>query len=153
ACETYTLCYIVCPMDPEKLLQCPYDKNHQIRASRFPYHLVKCKKNNEKIAKQLVTCPYNARHRIPKDEFNSHIEICESKISSEVNKEDWEADADEASVSPFVFGARIGPRSNRKNRPRNNRLVQDWGRSTAGLYTLTRPIQLVCRKHHVMCGA
>uniref|UniRef100_A0A803TNH7 CHHC U11-48K-type domain-containing protein n=1 Tax=Anolis carolinensis TaxID=28377 RepID=A0A803TNH7_ANOCA len=85
-------------MDPEKLLQCPYDKNHQIRASRFPYHLVKCKKNNEKIAKQLVTCPYNARHRIPKDEFNSHIEICESKISSE---EDWEADADEASVSPF----------------------------------------------------
>lgn len=31
-------------LDPEKLLQCPYDKNHQIRACRFPYHLIKCKK-------------------------------------------------------------------------------------------------------------
>ncbi|XP_003224515.1 gametocyte-specific factor 1 [Anolis carolinensis] len=113
-------------MDPETLLQCPYDKNHQIRASRFPYHLVKCKKNNQKIAKQLATCPYNARHRIPKDEFNFHIEICESKISLEVNKaavkngskektaskcpspqEDWEDDADKTPTRPFVFGASI----------------------------------------------
>lgn len=31
-------------LDPEKLMQCPYDKNHQIRACRFPYHLVKCRK-------------------------------------------------------------------------------------------------------------
>lgn len=30
--------------DPEKLLQCPYDKSHQIRACRFPYHLIKCGK-------------------------------------------------------------------------------------------------------------
>lgn len=31
-------------LDPEKLIQCPYDKNHQIRACRFPYHLIKCRK-------------------------------------------------------------------------------------------------------------
>lgn len=30
--------------DPEKLLQCPFDKNHKIRSSRFPYHIIKCRK-------------------------------------------------------------------------------------------------------------
>ncbi|XP_042310247.1 gametocyte-specific factor 1-like isoform X2 [Sceloporus undulatus] len=116
--------------DPETLLQCPYDKNHQIRACRFPYHLVKCRKNNQTVAKQLVACPYNARHRIPKEEFNSHIETCENKVSIEPceaaankrlkegnkektawqcppPKEDWEADAEEAPARPFVFGASI----------------------------------------------
>uniref|UniRef100_A0A8C5S538 CHHC U11-48K-type domain-containing protein n=1 Tax=Laticauda laticaudata TaxID=8630 RepID=A0A8C5S538_LATLA len=72
-------------MDPERLVQCPYDKNHQIRASRFPYHLVKCKENNGKIARKLATCPYNARHRIPKEEFNSHLENCENKIALDVS--------------------------------------------------------------------
>nr|XP_048691183.1 probable ATP-dependent RNA helicase DDX10 [Caretta caretta] len=31
-------------LDPERLIQCPYDKYHQIRACRFPYHLIKCRK-------------------------------------------------------------------------------------------------------------
>ncbi|KAH0628989.1 hypothetical protein JD844_010693 [Phrynosoma platyrhinos] len=70
-------------MDPETLMQCPYDKNHKIRACRFPYHLVKCRQNNQSVAKQLVTCPYNARHRIPKEQFNLHIETCEHKVSIE----------------------------------------------------------------------
>ncbi|XP_070791097.1 gametocyte-specific factor 1-like [Pituophis catenifer annectens] len=112
-------------MDPERLVQCPYDKNHQIRASRFPYHLVKCKENNEKIAKKLATCPYNARHRIPKEEFNFHLENCENKIALDVSngasnlnmgikevtgaqcppsQEDWEADADKCPAPLFVFG-------------------------------------------------
>lgn len=30
--------------DPNRLVQCPYDKNHQIRASRFPFHVLKCRK-------------------------------------------------------------------------------------------------------------
>lgn len=30
--------------DPDRLLQCPFDKNHQIRSSRFPYHIIKCRK-------------------------------------------------------------------------------------------------------------
>ncbi|XP_026529586.1 gametocyte-specific factor 1 [Notechis scutatus] len=114
-------------MDPERLVQCPYDKNHQIRASRFPYHLVKCKENNGKIARKLATCPYNARHRIPKEEFNSHLENCENKIALDVSngatnlnmgikeetgvqcspsQEDWEADADKCPAPLFVFGKR-----------------------------------------------
>ncbi|XP_053147293.1 gametocyte-specific factor 1 isoform X2 [Hemicordylus capensis] len=72
-------------MDPERLVQCPYDKNHQIRASRFPYHLVKCRQNNQKIARALATCPYNARHRVPKQELSLHIATCENKVSPEVN--------------------------------------------------------------------
>ncbi|CAM5117434.1 unnamed protein product, partial [Natator depressus] len=31
-------------LDPERLIQCPYDNDHQIRACRFPYHLIKCRK-------------------------------------------------------------------------------------------------------------
>lgn len=30
--------------NPDKLLLCPYDANHKIRACRFPYHLIKCRK-------------------------------------------------------------------------------------------------------------
>nr|XP_028577063.1 gametocyte-specific factor 1-like isoform X2 [Podarcis muralis] len=115
-------------MDPERLVQCPYDKNHQIRACRLPYHLVKCRKNNQKIARELATCPYNARHRVPKQELKLHIATCENKVSPEVlevtssrgdpknrikevtawqcppPEEDWEADAAECPAPPFVFG-------------------------------------------------
>ncbi|CAI5765040.1 Uncharacterized protein PODLI_1B006266 [Podarcis lilfordi] len=115
-------------MDPERLVQCPYDKNHQIRACRLPYHLVKCRKNNQKIARELATCPYNARHRVPKQELKLHIATCENKVSPEVlevtssrgdpknrirevtawqcppPEEDWEADAAEYPAPPFVFG-------------------------------------------------
>ncbi|XP_073175041.1 gametocyte-specific factor 1-like isoform X2 [Lepidochelys kempii] len=116
-------------MDPERLIPCPYDKNHQIRASRFPYHLVKCKENNKKRAKELATCPYNARHRVPKQELQLHIStctdrapelfsetstnFCPKKEQKEVPRswqcppclEDWEAEADEsAATSPFVIG-------------------------------------------------
>ncbi|CAM4660456.1 unnamed protein product, partial [Lepidochelys olivacea] len=31
-------------LDPEMLIQCPYDNYHQIRACWFPYHLIKCRK-------------------------------------------------------------------------------------------------------------
>ncbi|KAL8164071.1 UNVERIFIED_CONTAM: hypothetical protein K2H54_045251 [Gekko kuhli] len=66
-------------LDPEKLMQCPYDKNHQIRACRFPYHLVKCRKNHPDIVQQLVTCPFNARHQVPRTEISQHISSCDDK--------------------------------------------------------------------------
>uniref|UniRef100_A0A8C7FVB2 CHHC U11-48K-type domain-containing protein n=1 Tax=Oncorhynchus kisutch TaxID=8019 RepID=A0A8C7FVB2_ONCKI len=72
--------------DPNKLLQCPYDKNHQIRACRFPYHLIKCSKNHPKLASELKTCPFNARHLMPKHELSHHIANCVDRIS--VNAED-----------------------------------------------------------------
>ncbi|XP_074836504.1 gametocyte-specific factor 1-like [Carettochelys insculpta] len=118
-------------MDPERLMTCPYDKNHQIRACRFPYHLVKCRENNKKIAKELATCPYNARHKVPKRELQVHCSTCTDNIAPELFsetqmtftpkkdqeetprswqcppcQEDWEADADElAAASPFVLGS------------------------------------------------
>uniref|UniRef100_A0A670IVC8 CHHC U11-48K-type domain-containing protein n=1 Tax=Podarcis muralis TaxID=64176 RepID=A0A670IVC8_PODMU len=113
------------PEAPVKVLFC---RNHQIRACRLPYHLVKCRKNNQKIARELATCPYNARHRVPKQELKLHIATCENKVSPEVlevtssrgdpknrikevtawqcppPEEDWEADAAECPAPPFVFG-------------------------------------------------
>ncbi|KAG9465805.1 hypothetical protein GDO78_017704, partial [Eleutherodactylus coqui] len=65
--------------DPERLQQCPYDPNHQIRACRFPYHLIKCKKNHTEIASQLVTCPFNARHMVPRGQLSLHISRCDNK--------------------------------------------------------------------------
>ncbi|XP_065510337.1 gametocyte-specific factor 1 isoform X2 [Caloenas nicobarica] len=66
-------------MDPEQLVQCPYDKSHQIRAARLPYHLVKCEKNNPGVARRLATCPFNARHRVPRAAFQHHIASCPDK--------------------------------------------------------------------------
>ncbi|XP_069882561.1 gametocyte-specific factor 1-like isoform X1 [Dipodomys merriami] len=67
-------------VDPERLLQCPYDKNHKIRSCRFPYHLVKCRKNHPDIAAKLATCPFNARHLVPRDQLSEHIATCMDKI-------------------------------------------------------------------------
>ncbi|XP_071655986.1 gametocyte-specific factor 1 [Patagioenas fasciata] len=66
-------------MDPEQLVQCPYDKSHQIRVARLPYHLVKCEKNNPGVARRLATCPFNARHRVPRTAFQHHIASCPDK--------------------------------------------------------------------------
>ncbi|CAM5169518.1 unnamed protein product [Eretmochelys imbricata] len=115
-------------LDPERLIQCPYDNYHQIRACRFPYHLIKCRKNHPEIAKQLVTCPFNARHQIPRAEISHHISSCDDKscieedIVSQSNNcqgekmnivsmwqpppcdEDWDRDLQEQSNSAFVWG-------------------------------------------------
>uniref|UniRef100_UPI00398EE4D6 gametocyte-specific factor 1-like n=1 Tax=Pristiophorus japonicus TaxID=55135 RepID=UPI00398EE4D6 len=110
---------------PEDLLQCPYDKNHHIRACRFPYHLVKCRKNYPDKARNLESCPFNARHRIPKAEMKHHITNCVDKKTIEGDfvsnaqrkpceiplstwtcpppEEDWEKDDDESSGT-FIYG-------------------------------------------------
>ncbi|XP_072703496.1 gametocyte-specific factor 1 isoform X2 [Ciconia boyciana] len=66
-------------MDPEALVQCPYDKSHQVRVSRLPYHLVKCQRNNPRVARTLATCPFNARHRVPQAKLRSHVASCPDK--------------------------------------------------------------------------
>ncbi|XP_066566484.1 gametocyte-specific factor 1 isoform X2 [Amia ocellicauda] len=113
--------------NPEKLLQCPYDKNHLIRACRFPYHLIKCSKNHPKLASELKTCPFNARHLMPKNELSHHMTNCADRCniqsdkagSAEVpckwqvplstwqcpnNEEDWDKDADDVPPQPFIWG-------------------------------------------------
>ncbi|XP_075708003.1 gametocyte-specific factor 1-like isoform X2 [Rhinoderma darwinii] len=67
------------PQDPDRLLQCPYDSNHQIRACRYPYHLIKCRKSHSDLANRLVTCPFNARHMVPRGELSFHISRCDNK--------------------------------------------------------------------------
>ncbi|NXP65254.1 D7 protein, partial [Chloropsis cyanopogon] len=32
-------------MEPDALVQCPYDRSHQVRVSRLPYHLVRCQQS------------------------------------------------------------------------------------------------------------
>ncbi|KAM5180197.1 gametocyte-specific factor 1-like isoform 1-T2 [Mantella aurantiaca] len=71
--------YVHDPQDPYRLLQCPYDSNHQIRACRFPYHLIKCRKNHQDLASQFVTCPFNARHMVPRGELSYHISRCDDQ--------------------------------------------------------------------------
>ncbi|KAG6922477.1 gametocyte specific factor 1 [Chelydra serpentina] len=115
-------------LDPERLIQCPYDAHHQIRACRFPYHLIKCRKNHPEIVKQLATCPFNARHQVPRAEISRHISSCDDKrcieqdIVSQLNDcrrekmntvsmwqpppcdEDWDKELQEQSNSTFVWG-------------------------------------------------
>lgn len=114
-------------LDPEKLMQCPYDKNHQIRACRFPYHLVKCRKNHPDLVQKLVTCPFNARHQVPRAEISQHISSCDDKrcieqdIASQLGnprrelnvvsswqsppcEEDWDKDLGNQSGPTFIWG-------------------------------------------------
>ncbi|XP_061774509.1 gametocyte-specific factor 1-like isoform X2 [Nerophis ophidion] len=110
--------------DPDRLFQCPFDKNHQIRVGRLPYHIIKCRKNHPKLAMELRTCPFNACHLVPKEKLASHTDTCPYKISMDTDSgvekprkwevpvrpqfsadmtEDWENEVDEAAV-PFVWG-------------------------------------------------
>ncbi|KAM4700532.1 gametocyte-specific factor 1-like isoform 2-T3 [Discoglossus pictus] len=114
-------------IDSEDLMQCPYDKNHMIRHSRFPYHLVKCRENHPTLARSLVACPYNARHRLPKRELAMHMSTCESRGQEETPmelplhsmrkvtyeqpehknmpscEENWEDEDTKPTASPFVL--------------------------------------------------
>ncbi|XP_029363323.1 gametocyte-specific factor 1 [Echeneis naucrates] len=112
--------------DQDKILQCPFDKNHKMRASRFPYHLIKCRKNHPKLASELKPCPFNARHLVPGHEMTHHIETCQNRISVESEEctnmnghwksqvpnnawvkpnmtEDWDKECDD-NAPPFVWG-------------------------------------------------
>ncbi|XP_032567458.1 gametocyte-specific factor 1 [Chiroxiphia lanceolata] len=115
-------------LDPERLIQCPFVKQHQIRACRFPYHLVKCKESNPEIAKKLATCPFNARHLVPRGDLSNHIMNCSDQALMEQDvvsrfceppqeqvkdgstwqappcDEDWETEVSETSKSAFVWG-------------------------------------------------
>lgn len=67
--------------DPEDLLECPYDRVHMVRAKRFQYHLMKCRKNY--TGKDFVSCPFNAKHEMPRPELRHHIANCPDKAVME----------------------------------------------------------------------
>ncbi|XP_006818630.1 uncharacterized protein LOC102800775 [Saccoglossus kowalevskii] len=64
-------------IDPEEFLVCPYDPIHRVASKRFPYHIMKCKKNHP--TKRMDTCPFNARHIIEHHLFRHHICNCPDK--------------------------------------------------------------------------
>ncbi|XP_071482379.1 uncharacterized protein [Diadema antillarum] len=68
-------------VDPDELVECPYDKVHRIRVSRFPFHLMKCRKNY--VGKEMFTCPFNARHLVPQPEARHHVANCPDKACIE----------------------------------------------------------------------
>ncbi|KAK5895384.1 hypothetical protein CesoFtcFv8_011979 [Champsocephalus esox] len=127
-------------LDPDTLLQCPFDKNHLIRVCRFPYHLIKCRKNHPKLASELKTCPYNARHLVPQNQLMSHTETCEDRISVDIEdrgstnrliplqvstwvnpdmSEDWDHEVDDA-APPFVWGVNTVMDHQYEMKPTNN---------------------------------
>ncbi|KAG7281112.1 hypothetical protein CRUP_027649, partial [Coryphaenoides rupestris] len=112
--------------EPEQLMQCPYDKNHMFRPGRFPYHIIKCRKNHPELASELKSCPFNARHLFLPNDMPKHIATCADRKSfcpdeqenadvqrkwqvpvsswtSPPMSEDWDKEADNSAV-PFVWG-------------------------------------------------
>ncbi|CAN8207414.1 unnamed protein product [Coccothraustes coccothraustes] len=71
-------------MEPDALVQCPYDRSHQVRVSRLPYHLVRCQQNNPQVSRTLATCPFNARHRVPRAALRAHVASCPDKLPLEL---------------------------------------------------------------------
>ncbi|NXO46492.1 GTSF1 factor, partial [Locustella ochotensis] len=71
-------------MEPDALVQCPYDRSHRVRVSRLPYHLVRCQQNNPQVSRTLATCPFNARHRVPRAHLRSHVTSCPDKLPLEL---------------------------------------------------------------------
>ncbi|XP_052086329.1 gametocyte-specific factor 1 homolog isoform X2 [Mytilus californianus] len=68
-------------LDPEQIIVCPLDKNHEMPAKRLQYHLIKCRRNFTGI--EFATCPFNARHVMPKRDIRYHIANCPDKAMLE----------------------------------------------------------------------
>ena len=65
--------------DPERLLVCPYDEVHMIKAKKFQHHLLKCRKNHPD--KDFVNCPFNAKHVMLRSEIRHHVSRCPDRVS------------------------------------------------------------------------
>lgn len=51
-----------------ELIECPYNKSHQLLKSRIQTHLIKCRKDYPKAHK--VQCPFNVTHMINEQELD-----------------------------------------------------------------------------------
>ncbi|XP_072041812.1 uncharacterized protein [Amphiura filiformis] len=64
-------------VDPDAMLVCPFCNHDNILAMRYPYHIIKCRKNYNGCA--LVTCSFNARHKEPASTILHHLATCPDK--------------------------------------------------------------------------
>ncbi|XP_055586300.1 gametocyte-specific factor 1 homolog [Uranotaenia lowii] len=72
-------CYDLSLQGYEDLVECPYNKAHQIMKFRMQTHLYKCRKNHKHL--KYVRCPFNETHDIPELELKIHTEICPDRES------------------------------------------------------------------------
>ena len=57
----------------DKLVECPFDKNHKIAVRNQIKHIIECE---HKIVSKTSVCIYNASHRMARHEFAQHIKSC-----------------------------------------------------------------------------
>ena len=91
-------------------------KKNQICACRFPYHLIKYKKNNPDYLQNLAICPLSAYH--PLAEIR-HISSCDDKSCIEqdiVIQEPWTRDSDWELIAGALLTMNTGMKICR-NRP------------------------------------
>uniref|UniRef100_A0A1Q3EWW8 CHHC U11-48K-type domain-containing protein n=1 Tax=Culex tarsalis TaxID=7177 RepID=A0A1Q3EWW8_CULTA len=58
----------------EDVIECPYNRAHQIMSFRMQTHLYKCRKNYKDL--KYVKCPFNETHDLPEQELKYHTTIC-----------------------------------------------------------------------------
>ncbi|XP_058451027.1 gametocyte-specific factor 1 homolog [Malaya genurostris] len=63
----------------EDIVECPYNRAHQIMSFRMQTHLYKCRKNHKDL--KYVKCPFNETHDMPQQELKYHSSICPDRES------------------------------------------------------------------------
>lgn len=58
----------------EDIVECPYNRAHQIMSFRMQTHLYKCRKNHKDL--KFVKCPFNETHDLPEPELKYHKTVC-----------------------------------------------------------------------------
>ncbi|XP_055914319.1 pre-mRNA-splicing factor 38B-like [Eupeodes corollae] len=61
----------------DDMVECPYNKYHQMTRKRLIPHLIKCRLSYPDA--ELIKCPFNASHLIPEPEFTHHVANCKDK--------------------------------------------------------------------------
>ena len=68
--------------DPRAVVLCPYDRNHRMSQSRYPYHVIRCRakhRSTNSPAQFFRVCPFNARLEMPASNYNLHLSTCPAR--------------------------------------------------------------------------